>query len=444
MSLLRCQKMSIVARCPDCGAEFRRPDSFAGKLEKCPECRHVFSMPNAILKPGSDPSTARPSQTNGALDDVASQSFSAHQVVIRHVSSRNGSQPGADVVGGSYVEQQLATDVSPIGGKTPESLDRTSISLTSPDAFRLSGDENPEARAAIAEVIDEEQANGIKEAENKEVRNSLPPSSDPMSAPLRGRIPIADSASATRPLLQTQTSLARQRTDRSKAGGEEPHDARGGHCSGVAFVGMVMGSSIGGSIGAIVMSLVFEALGASAVKVDIIVVLISFIAGQSIGAALGGGCTRPWFAVGATALGAVIMGTWMHLVLLLSGNTADVDVVVKKLGSTAGQNFTYRGLRTMEFVVCILYAVGSAWVFFAPEDAGSVEERSQKVTKSALAVVFGVLGGGFVGSAVAMLVASKGGYVPDPMPLPSVVLGWAVGLTACIGIFCGIRRLRFK
>ncbi len=39
--------MSIHARCPVCGEEFRRPDSLAGKREKCPECHSVLRLPMA-------------------------------------------------------------------------------------------------------------------------------------------------------------------------------------------------------------------------------------------------------------------------------------------------------------------------------------------------------------------------------------------------------------
>jgi hypothetical protein len=44
--------MSIQAKCPFCGAEFRRPDGLLGKLEKCPECHKVVQMPSVVLAPG--------------------------------------------------------------------------------------------------------------------------------------------------------------------------------------------------------------------------------------------------------------------------------------------------------------------------------------------------------------------------------------------------------
>ena len=43
--------MSVYAQCPACGEKFRRPDGMAGKLEKCPECRHVFRLPLTTAPP---------------------------------------------------------------------------------------------------------------------------------------------------------------------------------------------------------------------------------------------------------------------------------------------------------------------------------------------------------------------------------------------------------
>jgi hypothetical protein len=37
--------MSVLATCPKCGEQFRRPDGLAGKTEKCPACRFVFRLP---------------------------------------------------------------------------------------------------------------------------------------------------------------------------------------------------------------------------------------------------------------------------------------------------------------------------------------------------------------------------------------------------------------
>jgi hypothetical protein len=39
--------VSVGAKCPGCGHEFIRPNGLAGKLEKCPQCRHVFRLPAA-------------------------------------------------------------------------------------------------------------------------------------------------------------------------------------------------------------------------------------------------------------------------------------------------------------------------------------------------------------------------------------------------------------
>ena len=46
--------MSIITQCPNCGHDFCRPDTFAGKLEKCPECRKVMRMPKSTTPTTSE------------------------------------------------------------------------------------------------------------------------------------------------------------------------------------------------------------------------------------------------------------------------------------------------------------------------------------------------------------------------------------------------------
>jgi hypothetical protein len=54
----RAVMMSVHAVCPACGENFRRPNSLAGKLEKCPACRHVFRLPAAAIEPTGNPPKA--------------------------------------------------------------------------------------------------------------------------------------------------------------------------------------------------------------------------------------------------------------------------------------------------------------------------------------------------------------------------------------------------
>ena len=51
--------MSVYAQCPACGEQFRRPDSLAGKLERCPECHTVFRLPAAKSHSEAKPRTAK-------------------------------------------------------------------------------------------------------------------------------------------------------------------------------------------------------------------------------------------------------------------------------------------------------------------------------------------------------------------------------------------------
>jgi hypothetical protein len=46
--------MSIEAKCPDCGTEFRRPDGMTSKLEKCPRCNKVMRLPSTTIQSTSD------------------------------------------------------------------------------------------------------------------------------------------------------------------------------------------------------------------------------------------------------------------------------------------------------------------------------------------------------------------------------------------------------
>jgi hypothetical protein len=76
--------MSIHAKCPACGAEFKRPDGLAGKNEKCPECRFVFRLPTGKGAPKAEvrhpqPKTAQPSRTTPQQQPVARQQPASRQ-----------------------------------------------------------------------------------------------------------------------------------------------------------------------------------------------------------------------------------------------------------------------------------------------------------------------------------------------------------------------------
>ncbi len=120
--------MSVHAQCPVCGEEFRRPDSMAGKREKCPECHAVLRLPTTTQPPmapseggqpqgdvSPDPApqpAAQPAQENPAATSPSKESEKREMVPAKK-SKASAKQAAAVAAPGLEPQPELSAEMLP-------------------------------------------------------------------------------------------------------------------------------------------------------------------------------------------------------------------------------------------------------------------------------------------------------------------------------------------
>jgi hypothetical protein len=102
--------MSIEAKCPTCGTEFRRPDGMAGKLEKCPQCRKVMCLPVSVPSSLTDKQNTSAEFLSTIKDSLPSEN--TPKAAIADGSGINESDSAADSRTASPLEPWLDRHLS--------------------------------------------------------------------------------------------------------------------------------------------------------------------------------------------------------------------------------------------------------------------------------------------------------------------------------------------